>query len=244
MILAICGTILGALIGIRALAAWAEDKHGKMATLILAGAVVAGFCYFPAESMEMLKSLYTSATSGTTTAPAPAAQVPNPPRVGDPDGPAIADGHREPAVGDQAVRAVQQAPGQRHPAPGADDRRRRRRARGCCLLLLVGVPLFSRFGPQAYIVPPFILVYRAIRRDESGRMAVMAWYDKALACKPSRRRPTRNPLLPGVATRPRGPQRLAVTALLQPSRRSVTGWSRGTPGNRSGGSTPRPRHRC
>lgn len=29
VILAICGTILGALIGIRALAAWAEDKHGK-----------------------------------------------------------------------------------------------------------------------------------------------------------------------------------------------------------------------
>ena len=71
VILAICGTILGALIGIRALAAWAEDKHGKMATLILAGAVVAGFCYFPAESMEMLKSLYTSATSGSTPAPAP-----------------------------------------------------------------------------------------------------------------------------------------------------------------------------
>ena len=84
------------------------------------------------------------------------------------------------------------------------------------LLLLVGVPLFSRFGPQAYIVPPFILVYRAIRRDESGRMAVMGWYDKALARKPSRRRPTRNPLLPGVATAARGPQRLAVTAVLQP----------------------------
>ena len=74
VILAICGTILGALIGIRALAAWAEDKHGKMATLILAGAVVAGFCYFPAESMEMLKSLYSSATSGST--PAPPAQAP------------------------------------------------------------------------------------------------------------------------------------------------------------------------
>ena len=85
------------------------------------------------------------------------------------------------------------------------------------LLLLVGVPLFSRFGPQAYIVPPFILVYRAIRRDESGRMAVMAWYDKALAFKPSRRRSTRNPLLPGLTTKPRGPQRLAVTALLQPA---------------------------
>lgn len=74
VILAICGTILGALIGIRALAAWAEDKHGKMATLILAGAVVAGFCYFPAESMEMLKALYSSATSGGT--PAPPAQPP------------------------------------------------------------------------------------------------------------------------------------------------------------------------
>ena len=49
-----------------------------------------------------------------------------------------------------------------------------------CLLLLLGVPLFSRFGPQFYILPPFILVYRAIRRDESGRMAVMGWYDKAL----------------------------------------------------------------
>jgi len=71
VILAICGTILGALIAIRALAAWAEDKYSKMATLILAGAVVAGFCYFPAESMAMLKSLYTSATSGGTPAPAP-----------------------------------------------------------------------------------------------------------------------------------------------------------------------------
>jgi hypothetical protein len=77
------------------------------------------------------------------------------------------------------------------------------------------VPLFSRFGPQAYIVPPFILVYRAIRRDESGRMAVMGWYDKALSHKPSRRHSVRNPLLPGVSTKARGPQRLAVTALLQ-----------------------------
>lgn len=85
-----------------------------------------------------------------------------------------------------------------------------------CLLLLLGVPLFSRFGPQVYIVPPFILVYRAIRRDESGRMAVMGWYDKALSRKPSRRLPIRNPLLPSVATAARGPQRLAVTAVLQP----------------------------
>jgi len=85
------------------------------------------------------------------------------------------------------------------------------------LLLLLGVPLFSRFGPQVYIVPPFILVYRAIRRDESGRMAVMSWYDKALAHKPSRCRPTRNPLLPGVATAARGPQRVAATAVLQPA---------------------------
>ena len=85
------------------------------------------------------------------------------------------------------------------------------------LLVLMGVPMLSRFGPQAYLVPPFILVYRAIRRDESGRMAVMAWYDKALARKPSRRHPVRNPLLPGVATKTRGPQRLAVTALLQPA---------------------------
>jgi len=84
------------------------------------------------------------------------------------------------------------------------------------LLLLVGVPLLSRFGPQAYIVPPFIVVYRATRKDESGRMAVMGWYDKALARRPSRRRPVRKPLLPAVATAARGPQHLAVTALLQP----------------------------
>jgi hypothetical protein len=84
------------------------------------------------------------------------------------------------------------------------------------LLFLMGVPLLSRFGPQAYIVPPFIVVYRATRKDESGRMAVMGWYDKALARKPSRRLRVRNPLLPGVATKARGPQQLAVTALLQP----------------------------
>jgi hypothetical protein len=85
-----------------------------------------------------------------------------------------------------------------------------------CLLLLVGVPLFSRFGPQVYIVPPFILVYRAIRRDESGRMAVMGWYDKALTLKGSRRRPIHNPLLPGITTAARKPQKIVVTALLQP----------------------------
>ena len=53
------------------MAAWAEDRYGKMATLILAGAVVAGFCFFPAESVAMLKSQYTSTTSGSTPAPAP-----------------------------------------------------------------------------------------------------------------------------------------------------------------------------
>lgn len=85
------------------------------------------------------------------------------------------------------------------------------------LLVLLGVPMLSRFGPQAYLVPPFILVYRAIRRDESGRMAVMGWYDRALAHRPSRRRPTRNPLLPVVATASRGRQRLIVAAVLQPN---------------------------
>ena len=84
------------------------------------------------------------------------------------------------------------------------------------LLFLVGVPMLSRFGPQAYIVPPFVVVYRATRKDESGRMAVMGWYDKALARRPSRRRPVRNPLLPGVATKARRPQRLAVTAVVRP----------------------------
>ena len=85
------------------------------------------------------------------------------------------------------------------------------------LLVLMGVPMLSRFGPQAYLVPPFILVYRAIRRDESGRMAIMGWYDRALAHRPSRRRPTRNPLLPGAATATRGRQRLIVAAVLQPN---------------------------
>ena len=81
----------------------------------------------------------------------------------------------------------------------------------------MGVPMLSRFGPQAYLVPPFILVYRAIRRDESGRMAIMGWYDRVLAHRPSRRRPTRNPLLPVVATAARGRHRLIVAAVLQPN---------------------------
>ena len=86
------------------------------------------------------------------------------------------------------------------------------------LLLLLGVPLFSRFGPQVYIVPPFIVVYRAIRKDESGRMAVMGWYDKVLTHRPSRREPLRNPLLPIVATTPRNPQVLQAITLLQPGK--------------------------
>ncbi|MGH3833770.1 MAG: hypothetical protein ACRDRS_25585 [Pseudonocardiaceae bacterium] len=63
------------------------------------------------------------------------------------------------------------------------------------LLLLVGLNPVSRFGPMAYIVPPFAVVYAGTKAGDDGRMTLLRWYDALLARLPSRRQLIRNPLL-------------------------------------------------
>jgi hypothetical protein len=72
------------------------------------------------------------------------------------------------------------------------------------LMLLVGVPLLSSLGPATYLVPPFLVTYRGLRRDPSGRISLIRWYDRLLAHRRSRRCPVRNPWLstPLFRTRP------------------------------------------
>lgn len=64
------------------------------------------------------------------------------------------------------------------------------------LLIVLGISPVSRFGPTAYIVPPFVIVFFGTKRGEDGRMNLLLWYDAILARLPSRRKIIRNPLLP------------------------------------------------
>lgn len=63
------------------------------------------------------------------------------------------------------------------------------------LMLLAGLNPVSRFGPMAYIVPPFAFVYVGTKAGDDGRMALLLWYDALLSRLPSRRKLIRNPLL-------------------------------------------------
>lgn len=65
VILGICGTALIVLVAVKALKAYAEDKYGKLASLVIAGGLVAFFVYFPDDAIALLKSLGSSANSGT-----------------------------------------------------------------------------------------------------------------------------------------------------------------------------------
>lgn len=63
------------------------------------------------------------------------------------------------------------------------------------LMLLIGVNPMTRFGPMAWIVPPFAFVYVGTKAGEDGRMTLLVWYDALLSRLPSRRKLIRNPLL-------------------------------------------------
>ena len=60
-ILNILGTFLVAIIAARALSQFADEKYGKMITMLFAGAVVAGICYFPDQAIGLLKSIWSAA---------------------------------------------------------------------------------------------------------------------------------------------------------------------------------------
>ncbi|CRK59295.1 hypothetical protein [Alloactinosynnema sp. L-07] len=62
-------------------------------------------------------------------------------------------------------------------------------------LLVIGVDPLTRLGPMLYIGPIAGFVVLGTRTDDSGRMRLVAWYDRVLARTPGRSRVLGNPLL-------------------------------------------------
>lgn len=63
ILLGIVGTFTLVVLAFRALGAFADERYGKLATLIIAAIPVFGFAYFPDETVNIFKSLYTSLIS-------------------------------------------------------------------------------------------------------------------------------------------------------------------------------------
>ncbi|MCK2239983.1 MULTISPECIES: hypothetical protein [unclassified Crossiella] len=62
-------------------------------------------------------------------------------------------------------------------------------------LALLGVSPLWRFGPTLYLAPVAAVVILGTRVDDSGRMAMIGWYDRILCRLPSRRSVIDNPVL-------------------------------------------------
>jgi hypothetical protein len=83
-------------------------------------------------------------------------------------------------------------------------------------LLLLGMPLTWRISWPVYLFPPSVLFVLSTRVDDSGRMALMGWYDALLARLPSRRQVIRNPLLDLGGYNPEPIRIVAATTQLMP----------------------------
>jgi hypothetical protein len=62
--LGIIGTFAIVVLAARALAAFADERYGKMVTLIIAAIPVIGFAYFPDLTVNILKGLFTAFAGG------------------------------------------------------------------------------------------------------------------------------------------------------------------------------------
>jgi hypothetical protein len=62
--LGIIGTFAIVVLAARALAAFADERYGKMVTLIIAAIPVIGFAYFPDVTVNILKGLFTAFAGG------------------------------------------------------------------------------------------------------------------------------------------------------------------------------------
>jgi hypothetical protein len=58
--LSIIGTLALVVLAARSLAAYANESYGKLVTLMGAGALVVGICYFPDQMLGILKGLFTA----------------------------------------------------------------------------------------------------------------------------------------------------------------------------------------
>lgn len=62
IILGIIGTFAIVVLAARSLGAFADERYGKMVTLIIAAVPVMGFSYFPDLTVNILKGLFTTFT--------------------------------------------------------------------------------------------------------------------------------------------------------------------------------------
>ncbi|MCO1575580.1 hypothetical protein M8C13_07385 [Crossiella sp. SN42] len=63
------------------------------------------------------------------------------------------------------------------------------------LVALLGVSPFWRLGPSIYLIPVAAFVILGTRTDNSGRMAMVEWYDRIRYRLPGRRRIVTDPLV-------------------------------------------------
>lgn len=61
-ILGIIGTFAIVVLAARSLGAFADERYGKMVTLTIAAVPVMGFCYFPDQTVSILKGLFSAFT--------------------------------------------------------------------------------------------------------------------------------------------------------------------------------------
>lgn len=64
IVLGIIGTLAVVVLAGRALGAFADERYGKLVTLLAAAIPVIGFCYFPDQTTSILKGLFTSIFGG------------------------------------------------------------------------------------------------------------------------------------------------------------------------------------
>jgi hypothetical protein len=62
IILGIIGTLATVVLAARTLGAFADERYGKMVTLIAAAVPVIGFSYFPDQTVSILKGLFSTFT--------------------------------------------------------------------------------------------------------------------------------------------------------------------------------------
>ncbi|MGH3701275.1 MAG: hypothetical protein ACRDQY_17790 [Pseudonocardiaceae bacterium] len=62
IILGLIGTFAIVVLAARSLGAFADERYGKMVTLIISAVPVFGFCYFPDQTVSVLKGLFTTFT--------------------------------------------------------------------------------------------------------------------------------------------------------------------------------------
>jgi len=63
-LLNILGSFLILIVAFRALSLFADEKYGKMITLMLGAAVVAGLCFYPDQAVALLKGVWTTTFGG------------------------------------------------------------------------------------------------------------------------------------------------------------------------------------